>query len=184
MNVTKKELHATVREGYQILMRAEAELYLPADYMRICEFYERMADTCMRWAEDIHGAALRHEFLQMESIREKSQYRMQTYRLRIHCPWEEGIHAVFLCESELLGQWREPQKSYHRISHVWNLEEELILPQSQILRDFGLRITRSMLPFRPDGIYPCGSKMVFFRNVTDHLPFVEKTLPREIDLKS
>jgi hypothetical protein len=79
-----------------------------------------------------------------------------------------------------LGQWREPQKSYHRISHVWNLDEQLILPDSEILRGFGLRLTRNMLPFRPDGIYPCGDKMVFFRNVTEHLPFVERRIPREM----
>lgn len=183
MNTIKKELHAVVREGYQILMRADAELYLPEGKARMTEFYERMAQTCMRWAEEVHGAALRHDFLQMDSIREKSQFRMQTYRLRIYCPWEEGRHAVYLCESELLGQWREPQKSYHRISHVWNLDEELILPESQILRGFGLRITRSMLPFRPDGIYPSGDKMVFFRNATDHLPFVERKLPRDAKMR-
>lgn len=180
MNIIKKERHATVREGYQILMRADAELYLPEEKPRMLEFYERMAQTCMRWAEEVHGAALRHDFSQMESIREKSQFRMQTYRLRIHSPWAEGRYAVYLCESELLGQWREPQKSYHRISHVWDVEEELILPESQILRGFGMRLTRNMLPFRPDGIYPCKDKMVFFRNATDNLPFVERKLPREI----
>ena len=50
MNVIKEELHATVREGYQILMRADAELYLPEEKPRMLEFYKRMAQTCMRWA--------------------------------------------------------------------------------------------------------------------------------------
>ncbi|MBE6553502.1 MAG: hypothetical protein E7666_04075 [Ruminococcaceae bacterium] len=180
MNLIKKEMHATVREGYQILMRADAELYLPEECPKMLEFYERMAQTCMRWAEEVHGEALKRDFAEVESIREKSQFHTQHYKLRIHVPWVEDGYAVYLCESELLGQWREPQKSYHRISHVWSVKEELILPQAQILHGFGMKLTRNMLPFRPDGIYPCGDKMIFFRNATDNLPFVEQRLSREI----
>jgi len=37
-----------------------------------------------------------------------------------------------------------------------------------------------MLPFPPDGIYPEGDEMVFFRNVTEQTPFLEKRLPRNL----
>ena len=179
LTIEKSELHATVREGYQLLLRADAELYLPIDRPKMLDFYKRMAETCMRWAREVYGEGLRKSFAELESIRERSQFRTQRYRLCIHTPWQEGQYAVFLCESELLGQWREPQKSYHRISHVWNTEEELILPFSQILRNFGLRLTKDMMPFHPDGIYPTEKEMVFFRNVSDHTPFLEKKIERE-----
>ncbi|MBR2020122.1 MAG: hypothetical protein IKA05_06965 [Clostridia bacterium] len=180
MNTETVKQHATVREGYQILLRADAELLIPVDKPKMRGFYLKMADTCMKWAEEIYGEELKREFAELETIRERSQFSTQRYRLRIRCPWEEGIHAAFLCESTLTGQWKEPQKSYHRISHVWNTEEESILPFSQILKSFGLRISKQMLPFPPDGMYPEGEEMVFFRNVTDQTPFLEKRLPRNL----
>ncbi len=181
MNFEKAEMHATVREGYQVLLRADAELLMPVDKMKIRDFYQRMADTCMKWAEQVYGEELRGEFLGLEGIREKSQFRTQHYKMRMRCPWKDDRHVAILCESELTGQWKEPQKSYHRISHVWNTEEELVLPFGQILRSFGLRLNRDMLPFRPDGIYPEEDKMVFFRNVTDQTPFLEKKLSRKMN---
>ena len=178
MKTEKIEMHATVREGYQILLRADAELLMPEDKPKIREFYQRMADTCMKWAEQVYGENLRKEFSELEGIREKSQFRTQRYTMRMRCPWEEGKYAAIICESKLTGQWKEPQKSYHRISHVWNTEEESILPFPQILRNFGLRLSKDMLPFRPDGIYPEGEQMVFFRNVSDRTPFLEQKLSR------
>ena len=182
MTVEKKELHATVREGYQILLRAESEYWLPVGRPRICGFYETMIDTCMKWVLEIYGERLRQEFLSLESVREKSQFRTQRYRMLIHIPWEEDGLAVFLCESQLTGQWKIPQKAYHRISHVWNLEEESILPPAQILQAFGVKLKREMLPFRPDGIYPVGEDLIFFRNASDSLPFAEQKLPRNLQV--
>ncbi len=173
-----EELRATVREGYQILLRAEAQLLLPEEKPKIADFYRKTAGTCMRWAEQIYGEELRREFCALEGIREKSQFCPQRYRFRMRCPWEEEGYAVILCESDLTGQWKIPQKSYHRISHVWNLSEESILPFSQILRRFGMRLRQEKLPFSPDGIYPEGEKMVFFRNATDQTTFLEKKIER------
>ena len=184
MNIEKIEMQATVREGYQILLRARAEINFFEDKPKMREFYQRMADTCMRWAEEVYGKSLQKDFLELEGIRERSQFQPQSYHLRIHSPWQEGKYAAILCESKLLGQWREPQKSYHRISHVWNLEEELILPFPQILKRFGVHLSKEMLPFRPDGIYPLGEQMIVFRNVTDHTPFLEKRIPRSIKKNS
>ena len=181
MKTEKTEMHATVREGYQILLRADAELQMPTEKHKIREFYQRMAETCMKWAEGVYGEGLRKDFLELEGVRERSQFRTQHYIMRMRCIWEDGNYATVLCESELTGQWKEPQKSYHRTSHVWNTEEELILPFAQILRGFGLKLTKDMLPFRPDGIYPEGDKMVFFRNVTDRMSFLEKKIPRNME---
>ena len=182
MKMEKAERHATVREGYQILLRADAELLLPEEKPLMRAFYERLAETCMTWAVSVHGEALRREFLALEEIREKSQFGTQRYRLRMRCVWEEGVWAAILCESDLTGQWKTPQKSYHRISHVWNTEEELALPFGEILENFGVRLAKNKLPFRPDGIYPEGENMVFFRNVTDNVAFLERKLPRNINV--
>lgn len=178
MKMERSERHATVREGYQILLRADAELLLPEEKPRICSFYERLVQTCMTWALSVHGESLRRDFLTLESVREKSQFGTQRYRLRMRCVWDEEPYLALLCESELTGQWKEPQKSYHRISHVWNTEEELALPFGEILERFGMKIAKSKLPFHPDGIYPQGKEMVFFRNASDHDPFLEKKLER------
>lgn len=177
MKVEQKELHATVREGYQILLRAEAMCQLPIEMPKIRSFYELMVDTCMRWALEVYGERLRREFLSLESVHEKSQFRTQRYRMTVHIPWEADGLSVFLCESYLTGRWRTPQKAYRRIAHVWCMEEELILPFSEILQRFGVKLKREMLPFRPDGIYPSGEELIFFQNATDVHPFAEHRLP-------
>lgn len=173
-----QELKASTREGYQILLRAEARLLLPVGKPKICDFYQRLARTCVSWAEEIHGERLRREFCALETVREKSRFRTQYYRFCMYSPWEEGRYAVILCESELTGQWEEIHNSYHRISHVWDVEEELLLPPSQILSAFGVNLSRDMLPFRPDGIYPTEDGIVLFRNPTPSSVFIEKKLPR------
>lgn len=178
MDTERMEMRAIVREGYQILLRADAVLDMPTEQKKMREFYTRMAKTCLGWAEEVYGERLRSEFLALEGIKERSQYRTQHYALRMYCPWTDGKHATILCESQLTDQWKEPGKSYHRISHVWNVEEELILPLSQVLRGFGMRITRDMLPFHPDGIYPIKDFMVIYRNASEESRFLEKKIPR------
>ena len=183
MNMERSERHATVREGYQILLRAEAEVLEPMDKPRIRAFYRNMGETCMRWAQSVYGESLRRDFLALDGIRERSQFGMQRYRLRMRLAWEDAHYAAIVCESWLSGQWKEPQKSYHRMSHVWNLAEETVLPFSEILTRFGMKIKKESLPFAPDGIYPEGESMVFFRNVSDHTPFLEKRLTRNADVQ-
>ena len=178
MNLEKRELRAVVREGYQILLRAEIECFLPIEQKRICQFYETLTDTCLKWVQEICGERLRREFLSLESVREKAQFRTQRYRMLVHSPWEADGLAVILCESRMTGQWKIPQKAYHRIAHVWNLEEQSILPAAEVLAYCGIRIKRRMLPFRPDGIYPLGNEVVFFRNASDAFPFAEQRLLR------
>lgn len=176
MLIDTKERHGTVREGYQLLLRADAKLLLPTEHTRICEFYERMCQACMTWAIEMHGERLRGEFLQLESVREKSRVRTQGYRFSMRIPWTSDRHAVFLCESVLNGHSRDTHNTYRRISHMWNLEEETVLPISQIMDFFDIKLKRDMLPFKPDGVYPDGGGLVLFRNPTRTSPFMERKL--------
>jgi len=177
MTLEMSERRTIVREGFQILLRAEAELWLPKEKNKICSFYEKMAQTCMKWAEEIQGERLRREFLALVSTHEKSQFHTQRYRLTLKSPWSDDKYLAILCESTLTGQWRTPEKSYFRISHVWMLDEELMLPFPQILEVFGMKVEKHRLPFRPDGIYPEGDSMVFFRNASEKNRFLECRLP-------
>ncbi len=178
MEMERIEQRKIVREGFQILLRAEAELLLPKGKEKICCFYEKMVQTCMEWAETIYGERLRREFLAANSPHERSQFHTQRYRLTMSAPWEDAQFLVLLCESTLTGRWSVPQKEYYRISHVWNLSEELMLPFSQIFEVFGMRVEKKQQPFRPDGIYPCGNELVFFRNASEKSGFLETRLPR------
>ena len=45
MKMERCERHGTVREGYQILLRADAELLLPEDKPLMRAFYEHMGET-------------------------------------------------------------------------------------------------------------------------------------------
>lgn len=179
MKIEHTEKHAVVREGYQILLRIDAELLIPVEKPLMREFYHHLTETCITWARSVYGEGLRKEFLGLESVRERSQFGSQHYQLSMSVPWESDGLAAILCESKLTGQWKEPQKSYHRISHVWNTEEETILPIAQILSTFGIKLSQEKLPFRPDGIYPVGEELVVFRNVSDQSPFLEHRLTRE-----
>ena len=178
MNFEKTEMHATVCEGYQILLSADALLLMPTDYPKIRAFYETLANNCVKWAVEVHGEGLRREFATLESLRDRAGFRLQRYRLRMKIAYEDPYYAAIVCESNLSDQWREPQKSYHRISQVWDLREQSILPLSQVLSHFGMRVAKRDLPFPPDGIYPEDGSLVCFRNVTNCTPFLEKKLPR------
>lgn len=178
MDFEAEERHKTVRDGYQLLLRAHAELILPTAFPEIREFYNRLCDICMTWATEVHGEMLKSDFAKLEGIHEKSCFRAQSYRFQMRIPWSDENYAAFVCESILKGQWSDIPNSYHRISHVWNLREQSVLPFSQILKVFGIRLTKPMFPFRPDGIYPDGDGMILFRNATRTAPFAEKRFAR------
>ena len=92
-------------------------------------------------------------------------------------PWQSENHVAILCESYLLGQRQEMQNSYHRLSHVWNLHEESILPIPQILELFGCGIKLQDLPFAPEGVYPEGEELIFFKNPTANAPLAQRKTP-------
>lgn len=168
------EVHKTVRHGYQVLLRVEGELFLPEDFFKIREFYEKLSSACLSWAQDQYGERLKNEYSALESTKERARFRTQKYRLRIGRCFENESYVAFLCESELTDQWSGMGERYRRSSQVWNKSEETQLPPSQILRVFGLRLGKKELPFSPDGIYPEGGSLVIFRNATERLPFAER----------
>ncbi len=183
MNFEEKEMRLSVRDGYRILLRAEAFLLLPAEHAKIAEFYKGLAGRCMEWAEETHGERLKAEYAALTSIPEKAAFRTQRYLFRMRKVFENEQYLAMICESKLTEQWKAPNKSYHRLSHVWNLKEGSMLPFSQILSVFGPKLPKKAFPFPPDGIYPEGEKTVFFRNPTESAPFMEKALPREVKVE-
>ncbi len=177
MQVTQEEHRAAVREGYQILLRAKANLILPREKEGIAAYYSALADKCMKWASEVYGERLRQTFLAIEDTRERARFRMREYRFSMRYVWESEHLVAILCESYLLGQETEPSASYHRLSHVWNLAEETILPARQILSQFGFSRFPRELAFRPDGIYPENDSLVFFQNPKGDCPFEEIKMP-------
>lgn len=174
MNTTTEQLRATVREGYQVLLRAEAELVLPEEKEVITNYYRLLSDKCMSWATEVLGERIRSDFLSLDDLHERALWRTQKYRFLMRIPWQNEHHIAILCESYLLGQRKEKQNSYHRLSHVWNLDEESILPIPQILELFGCNIKTRELPFVPDGAYPEGEELIFYKNPTAEAPFAQK----------
>ena len=181
MNTENTEMRISVREGYQILLRAEAVMELPVEYPKIRAFYESLAEKCMHWTTEVHGELLRREFLSIESIRERSRVGTEDYRFNMSIVWKNEKNASILCESRLTGQRGSVKNSYHRIAHVWNLEEEAALPFSQILKGFPTEKTDFVIPFSPDGIYPLESELVFFKNASATAQFAEHRCKRIVD---
>ena len=163
MDICVENRHGAVREGYQILLRADAVLRLPPDAERIAEYYRSTALACLRWAEQAEGERLRRAYLALESNRERARFRPSDYRLECGPVWEGNGHAAWVCRSELRGAGGAP--FVRCTAQVWNLTEQTLLPPAQVLRLFrpaGRRRWRP--PFRPDGVYPLGGELVFFRN--------------------
>lgn len=173
MNTITQKFGATVREGYQVLLRAEAELILPEGKDVIGNYYRLLGDKCMSWATEVYGERIRSEFLSLDDLHDRALWRAQKYRFLMRIPWATEHHIAILCESYLLGQHREVQNSYHRLSHVWNLEEESILPISQILELVSCNIHLRDLPFVPDGVYPEGEELIFYKNPTIDTPLAQ-----------
>ena len=173
MNTTTEKLGATVREGYQVLLRAEAELILPEQKDVIGNYYRLLANKCMSWATEVYGERIRSDFLSLEDLHDRALWRAQKYRFLMRIPWQNEHHIAILCESYLLGQKGSTQNSYHRLSHVWNLDEESILPIPQILELFSCGIHLRDLPFVPDGVYPDGEELIFYKNPTLDTPLAQ-----------
>ena len=173
MNTTTEKLAATVREGYQVLLRAEAELLLPDGKEVIGNYYRLLLDKCMSWVTEVYGERIRRDFLSLEDLHDRALWRAQKYRFLMRIPWQNEHHAAILCESYLLGQRGSVENSYHRLSRVWNLDEESILPMAQILNLFGCGIQLKELPFRPDGVYPDGEELIFYKNPTADTPLAQ-----------
>ncbi len=179
MDFEHVSLRKTVREGYVLLLRAEAELMLPKEgYENLRGFYERVAQSCLNWVTEIYGEELRRYFLALSDIRERSRFFTRRYRFWMRVPWQDEAHVTILCESE-----RDPiegERDFYRIAHTWNLEEESILPPIQVMRLLGVRLRRSAFPFVPDGIYCEDGHVKIFKNPGRENRFLEIELPPEM----
>ena len=176
MEIERIELKNSVRCGYVILLKIGMEGFLPVHESRIREFYDAQIDVCMRWARDDLGQSLLFDYEKLEDTSQKAQFRPQSYRFRMRPCYEDDTLIAFLCESALTGSWNGVANGYFRMAHVWNKEEQLLLPTQQILRYVGPQLSGRDLPFQPDGVYPEGQELVLFRNVTTRFPFAEKKL--------
>ena len=174
MNTTTEKHGACVREGYQVLLRAEAELVLLEGKDVICNYYRLLAEKCMSWATEVYGERIRRDFLSLEDLHDRALWRAQKYRFLMRIPWQNEHYIAILCESYLLGLRQQMQNSYHRLSHVWNLDEESILPIPQILELFGCGIKIKELPFVPEGVYPDGGELIFYKNPTAEAPLAQR----------
>lgn len=177
MNTTTEQFKATVREGYQVLLRAEAEIVLPEGKDVIGNYYRLMSDKCMSWATEVYGERIRRDFLSLDDLHDRALWRAQKYCFLMRIPWISEHHIAILCESYLLGQRGDIQNSYYRHSHIWNLEEESILPIPQILELLGCDIKPRDLPFVPDGVYPEGGELIFYKNPTAETPLAQSKSP-------
>lgn len=179
MELEKRMLRDSTVEGYRVLLRAEADLLLPCDRERIRAFYLALAKKCIAWVTEVTGERVRARYLKLPTTAQKARFGTCTYRFRMRSVATEERHAVFLCESELIGV--EETVRYRRLSHVWCTSEETILPHSQILRLYSPKRAFRGLGFHPDGIYPEGGELVFFKNATKDRVFEEKRYPIDVD---
>ncbi|MBQ9759975.1 MAG: hypothetical protein IJW16_01355 [Clostridia bacterium] len=167
----------SVREGYVVLLRAEAELLLPVGgYQTMRAFYEKIVEACMNWVVEIYGEEVRRRFLSLESIREKSRFRTQSYRFFMRSPWQEEDYLTLLCESERSSL--DGDLDFYRICHTWNCREETVLPPAQCRRLFGLSASKGEMPFVPDGFYRENGRIVIYKNKTSTSDFMEVSLPQ------
>ena len=174
MELERKILRGAVIEGYTVLMRAEAELLLPQEYAAICDFYSLLAEKCMAWAIEVYGEGRRAAFLELKDSMERARFKMAKYRFLMRYPWHGDEHTAIVCESFLDGETNEKRCSYRRISHVWNVREETLLPLSQIGELFSIKVDARRIGFRADGAYPENGALVFYKNASQRNDFMEK----------
>ena len=177
MTINTEKFTAVVREGYQVLLRADAELVLPDGKEVICNYYRLLANKCMSWATEVFGERIRRDFLSLEDLHDRALWRTQKYRFLMRIPWQSEHYMAILCESYLLGQHNNTQNSYHRLSHVWNLQEESILPIPQVLKLLSCDVNLKELPFLPDGVYPENGEVIFYKNPTADTPLAQSKTP-------
>ncbi len=162
METTREKQHFVLREGYAILLRGEAELELPLRQERIADYYRRVAEACLKWAQEAEGSRISAEYRALQDNRERARFGMATYRLQC-CPvWQTDAHAAWVCRSRFC---RPGSPAWVRMSaQVWNLEEETLLPPAQLLRLCRPTERNRRPPFRADGVYPQNGRLIFFKN--------------------
>jgi hypothetical protein len=164
----------SVREGYVVLLRAEMKLLLPTKQAKIRDFYQKTARACLSWACEVWGGQLKSAFCALDN-RSRGHFHTRHYRFTMRIAWECAPYISILCESERDGT--NGSKGLYRIAHLWNEEEETVLPPKQILHIFRPKLAKNELSFSPDGIYREQNEIVIFKNPTSKNEFLEARLP-------
>lgn len=176
MNFEEETRRMSVREGFVVLLQAEAKLLLPGkEYETMRSFYQKTAESCLLWVTEIYGEELRRAFLSLTEVREKSRFRTKHYRFWMRVPWRDEEHVTILCESTRESE--SNHASFYRISHTWNVAEQSILPISQVRKLLGIQKTERSLPFVPDGIYQENETVVIYQNSNEKAEFSEVRFP-------
>ena len=161
MTYQTETIHKAVREGYRCLLKCDARLILPQDHERICAYYRRMAESCLRWAEAAEGERLREAYLALEDHLLQARFAMAQYELRCEPVWWGEGHVSYVCRSVMRTGETEIRRT---MAQVWNSAEQTLLPMSRIVKQFSGKSAPRRIPFRPDGVYPTEGELVFYRN--------------------
>ena len=157
--------HTAVREGYRSILQSDTEVWLPRGHGKMEEYYLRVREACVRWAETAEGARLCEAYRAIEDHMERARFQTASYHLICSPVWEESPYVSYLCRSVLkIGGERKERL----MAQVWNFEEETILPMGQVLKVFPSEVSKKRIPFRPDGVYPLSEELVFYRNASDN----------------
>ena len=166
MEWERVQMHASVREGYQVLLRADAELFVPLACEKIAAYYRALAEKSLAWICEVYGEDLRKQFLAVEDVRERARFGTRRYSFSMQCVWENGAHAAFLCEGILSGENEAAERTRRRSAAVWNLENEQLLPRGQVEKMLLAKGEKKRPPFACDGMYPCNEALIYFKNPT------------------
>jgi hypothetical protein len=157
-------------------LQLDTEIWLPQGHGRMEEYYLRVRDACVKWAERAEGERLCEAYRAIEDHMERARFQTASYRLICSPVWEESLYAVYLCRSALqIGGERKERV----MAQVWNTEEETILPMGQVIKSFPAEKSKKRIPFRPDGVYPLDGELVFYRNARDARSYGEYRMKRQ-----
>ena len=176
MEYNIERCHTAVREGYRSILQSDTEICLPRGYERMEEYYLRVREACVKWAETAEGARLCEAYRAIEDHMQRARFHTAAYRLTCSPVWEESPYVTYLCRSVLqIGG----ERTERVMAQVWNTEEETILPMGQVLKIFPTGTSKKRIPFRPDGVYPLSEELVFFRNANGERIYGEYRMKRQ-----
>lgn len=177
MEYNIERCHTAVREGYRSVLQSDTEVWLALGHARMEEYYLRVRDACVKWAETAEGERLCEAYRAIEDHMERARFQTATYRLTCAPVWEESFYAVYLCRSVFgIGQ----ERTERVMAQVWNTAEDTILPMGQVIKVFPVeKSSKKRIPFRPDGVYPLAEELVFYRNANGERSYGEYRMKRQ-----
>ncbi len=169
------DMQRTVRQRYQILLRAHIHAELPDAYPRIADFYRSAAQRCMDWAEGEFGARLFAEYTELETLRQRSEFGVHRIQFTIRLGYEDARILTVLCERRAKGARILPKEFYYLCADVWNKRDEMLMPMRQVQHLLRIRDLRRACEFAPDGLYPNEEGIpIAYLNAGSEVPFRER----------